>query len=131
MQPIEPRGPGNPSWSKGVSANPRGRENAAQRRARRDAIIAAWAEPYGGIEVLRPAELMLLNQAAELSMVRPRRSQDQVRHANTISKILTQVGFVSKHPREPLVEEEPPPDRSATDWLNERLAELQEAKSEP
>jgi hypothetical protein len=85
---------GNPSWVRGVSQNPRGRETKAEREARRDAIIAAWAEPFGGVAVLRSAELELLRQGAELSMCRPRNAEDRVRHANTISKIMVLVGFV-------------------------------------
>jgi hypothetical protein len=93
---------GNPRWVKGVSQNPRGRESKAARQARREAVIAAWAEPYGGVAALKPAELDLLYQAAELSLVRPRTVEDQVRVANTISKILAQVGFADKHrKREP------------------------------
>ena len=93
---------GNPAWGKGVSGNPRGRESKAARLARREAVIAAWAEPYGGIATLKPAELDLLHQAAELSLMRPRTVEDQVRVANTISKILAQVGFADKRrTREP------------------------------
>src|SRR5262245_46654272 len=96
------RSRGNPNWVPGVSQNPAGRESKAVRLARRDAIIAGWAEPFGGVTVLRSAELELLRQAAELSMCRPRNAEDRVRHANTISKILAQVGFVDKrHRREP------------------------------
>jgi hypothetical protein len=92
---AKPRG-GNPNWVRGVSQNPRGRETKAEREARRDAIIAAWADPFGGVAVLRSAELTLLREAAEVSMCKPRNSEDRVRHANTISKILAQVGFVDK-----------------------------------
>jgi hypothetical protein len=95
---AKPRG-GNPNWARGVSQNPRGRETKAEREARRDAIIAAWADPFGGVAVLRSAELTLLREAAELSMCKPRNSEDRVRHANTISKILAQVGFVGKRDR--------------------------------
>jgi hypothetical protein len=89
-------------WPKGVSGNPRGRESKASRLARREAIIAAWAEPFGGVAVLKPAELDLLRQAAELAMIRPRSAEDQVRVANTISKIMAQVGFADRRrKREP------------------------------
>src|SRR5262249_2893078 len=86
-------------WPKGVSGNPRGRESKATRRARCEGIIAAWAEPFGGITTLKPAELDLLRQAAELSLMRPRTVEDQGRVANTISKILAQVGFADKRRR--------------------------------
>src|SRR6516165_2036056 len=83
-------------WRPGQSGNPCGRESKASRLARREAIIARWAEPFGGIAALKPAELDLLHQAAELSLMRPRTVEDQVRVANTISKIMAQVGFVDK-----------------------------------
>jgi hypothetical protein len=113
---------GNPDWKPGVSANPRGKESRAQRMARRDATVEAWCAPFGGVSELQPAELMLLQQAAELSMVRPRRSEDQVRHANTISRILAQCGLANKHQREPIVEEAPPSASkfNALNWLRER-----------
>jgi hypothetical protein len=87
----------NPKWLPGVSQNPHGRESKATRMARRDAILAEWAAPYGGVVALRPAELDLLRQAAELVLIRPRTAEDKVRAANTVSKILAQVGFVDKH----------------------------------
>jgi len=93
---------GNPAWVKGTSQNPRGKESRASRLARREAIIGRWTEPHGGVAALRPAELDLLHQAAELSLMRPRTVEDQVRVANTISKILAQVGFADKRrKREP------------------------------
>jgi len=95
---AKPRG-GNPNWVPGRSQNPKGRESKAQRHARRERIIEEWCKPHGGLASLRPAELMLLHEAAELMLVRVRNSVDQVRRANTISKILAQVGFVDKRGR--------------------------------
>jgi hypothetical protein len=91
-----------------VSPNPRGRESKASRLARREAIIAEWCEPHGGIAVLKPAERDLLHQAAELSLMRPRTVEDQVRVANTISKILAQVGFADKRRKRELSEASTP-----------------------
>jgi len=79
----------------------RQREPRLPARAPRS-IIGRWTEPHGGVAALRPAELDLLHQAAELSLMRPRTVEDQVRVANTISKILAQVGFADKRrKREP------------------------------
>jgi len=86
---------GNPAWTKGVSQNPKGKESKAARLARREAIIAAWCEPHGGVATLKPAELELVRQAAELSMCRPRNVVERVRYANTISRIMTQVGLAA------------------------------------
>jgi len=92
----------NPSWLPGVSQNPSGRESAAARRARIEKIVAAWAGPFGGVDALLPAELVLAHTAAELSLYRPRRHEDAVRQANAISKLLAQAGLACRHekPRE-------------------------------
>jgi hypothetical protein len=101
QEPQQDKPRGNPRWVKGVSQNPRGRESKAARLARREATIARWAEPFGGVATLKPAEVDLLHQAAELSLIRPRTVEDAVRVANTISKILAQVGFADRRKREP------------------------------
>jgi hypothetical protein len=96
---------GNPNWAAGTSQNPAGKESKAARQARREAIIREWAEPFvGGMAMLQPAELALLHQAAELVLRNPRMrtAEDAVRCANTVSRILAQVGFVDRRPREPL-----------------------------
>src|SRR5262249_12258754 len=83
-------------------------------------ICKEWCAPFGGRGVLRPAELALLKTAAELSLHCPRRHEDVIRYANTISRIMAQCGLANKHEREPIEEEPPqPPDRSATDWIDE------------
>jgi hypothetical protein len=105
---------GDPTWVKGVSQNPRGRETKAQRLARIEAIIAGWCEPFGGVAVLQPAELALLRTAAELSLHHPRRAEDAVRYANTISRILAQCGLATKHAR--------PARESAVQSLSQYLA---------
>jgi hypothetical protein len=88
VQAGRPRG--NPTWRPGVSANPRGRETAAERQQRRDAVIASWT----GDRSFSPAALVLLQQAADLSMTRPRTDVERTRRANTIARILRQVGVV-------------------------------------
>ena len=68
----------------GVSGYPHGRESKASRTARRERLIAHWTAPYGGIDALKPAELDLLHQAAELHLrnIRARKAEDAVRIAN-------------------------------------------------
>jgi hypothetical protein len=90
---------GNPNWVPGRSQNPKGRETKAQRHARRERIIEEWCKPHGGLAALRPAELMLLHEAAELMLVRVRNSVEQLRRAGMISAILQQLGFVAKRDR--------------------------------
>jgi len=92
---AKPRG-GNPNWVPGQSQNPKGRESKAQRHARRERIIEEWCKPYGGLAALRPAELMLLHEAAELTLLRVRNSVQRLRRARTISAILQQIGIVGK-----------------------------------
>src|SRR5215831_14181494 len=95
---AKPRG-GNPKWIPGRSQNPKGRESKAQRHARRERIIEEWCKPYGGLAALRPAELMLLHEAAELTLVRMHNSVQRLRRARTISAILQQIGIVGKRDR--------------------------------
>jgi len=113
-------------WRPGQSGNPRGRESKASRLARREATIARWAEPYGGVAELKPAELDLLHQAAELSLMRPRTVEDQVRVANTISKILAQVGFADKRRKR-----EPPSAPDLATYLRTLKSEAPSATASP
>ena len=85
-----------PGFQPGTSGNPAGGPTRAAREAARAAVIAEWTAPYGGIAALRPAELALLHQAAELSLRRPRGYYEQLRVANTISKIMAQCGLAHK-----------------------------------
>src|SRR5438128_6524854 len=84
---------GNPNWRPGISGNPRGAESRAARQARIVARVAEWAAEWGGVEKLSAIERDLLRRAAELELIRPRRHEDAVRVANTISKLLAQTGF--------------------------------------
>jgi hypothetical protein len=122
----------------GVSGYPHGRESKAKRTARREALIARWTAPYGGAAALEPAELDLLHQAAELHLrnVRARTAEDAVRIANTISKIMAQVGLVNREqPREP-VEVEPEPEpvpvpaESAREQIERGIAEAMAKRSD-
>jgi hypothetical protein len=121
---------GNPSWTPGVSQNPAGRESKAQRRERIERIVAGWCEPFGGPSILQPAEYALLRTAAELTLHRPRRHEDAVRYANTISRILAQCGLANKHERQPIEEPYEPPAKSAADIIGEHLDRLQREREE-
>jgi hypothetical protein len=96
------RGPGNPNWRKGVSANPAGRESAAARRARREAMLVEIANDIGcGFEALSFTDKLLLNRAIELLDTKPTSHVDRVRAANAGTKLLQQVR--ERHPqREPV-----------------------------
>jgi hypothetical protein len=130
VQIDQGRGRGNPNWHKGTSANPRGRESYAARRARRERIVAEWAAPFGGVGVLKPAEVVLLDQAAELSLRRPRTAEDCVRIANSISKLMAQCGLAHRNhvePRVPISEPAPvPTGESATDAVTRAMAEFRD-----
>ncbi len=96
-QGTEQRRVGNPAWVRGRSANPRGRESKAARMSRRDRLIEEWTADIGGPASLTAAEIALLSQAAELAMApSPRTHEDRIRYANTIAKILRQVGLVDR-----------------------------------
>jgi hypothetical protein len=122
---------GNPHWTKGVSGNPAGKESRAQRRQRVEQLVEAWAAPFGGVDVLTPAELQLALTAGELSLSQPRRHEDLVRRANTISRLLAQAGLANRHVRELPVEEYEPPATSASDRVDELLRGLQREESTP
>jgi hypothetical protein len=96
------RKPGNPNWRKGVSANPAGRESAAARRARREAMLVEIANDIGcGVEALSFTDRLLLTRAIELLDTKPTSHVDRVRAATAGTKLLQQVR--ERHPRrEPL-----------------------------
>jgi hypothetical protein len=101
-QTTQNRHPGR--WPKGTSGNPRGSESRAAKEARVDAIVAEWTRPYGGASNLPPCNVVLLKHAADLSLRRPRRADDQVRLANTVSRLVAQAGLAScrEQPLEPV-----------------------------
>jgi hypothetical protein len=80
----------------GRSGNPKGRESAAKRQARCDALIATWTAPVGGVAALKPAEIDLLRSAADVYLRPPRRGEDPVRRLNTVSKVLALIGLVDR-----------------------------------
>ena len=87
-----PRPPGNPRWVKGVSGNPAGGESKAARRARIDQLVNEWA----GEIVLKSVERDLLRRAAELFLYsKPKTIEDQARIANTIGRLVAQVGLAN------------------------------------
>jgi hypothetical protein len=92
-QTTRNRHPGR--WPKGVSGNPAGEMSRAAKEARLDAIVAEWTRPYGGASNLPPCNVVLLKHAADLSLRRPRRADDQVRLANTVSRLVAQAGLAS------------------------------------
>lgn len=126
MQPAEQptkqstrrgRGEGRP-WRPGQSGNPVGKYSKAAHQARRDQIVADWAEPIGGVASLNRAELDLLRQAAELQMKHHRTSEEMTRAVNTISKIMAQVGLVDKRRRREL-----PSPPSLGDYVARKVAQ--------
>jgi hypothetical protein len=72
--------PGNP-----------GRPTVAEKRARILARATEFALPLGGLERLDAIERTLIEQAAELSLRRPRRQDELVRTANIVNRILRDV----------------------------------------
>jgi len=76
--------------------NPSGSLSRAAKLARRDAIIAEWTKDIGGEAALSAAERDLLRKAADLMQLRATRAEDQVRIANSVSKILAQCGLVNR-----------------------------------
>jgi hypothetical protein len=89
---------GNPNWVPGVSANPRGRLTAAAKQERIERKAAELAAEFGGLGALSACEKVMLEQAAALLLRRPRSSEDVVRVANAIGRIL---GSLTKH-RKPI-----------------------------
>jgi hypothetical protein len=75
----------------GRSGNPAGRMSRTEKRARVTAQVEAWVAELGGR--VGTAERIMLQRAAELSMLHPRRNEDATRTANTIAKLLAQAGF--------------------------------------
>jgi hypothetical protein len=78
----------------GVSGNPGGKESRAARRARIEALVTEWCKPFGDDPhaVLTPAEYQLATIAAELTLRRPKRHDDQIRQGTLISRLMAQAG---------------------------------------
>jgi hypothetical protein len=83
--------PGNP-----------GRPTAAERRVRIEVIAKQLAAEYGGLESLTAVERLLVMQAAELSLRKPRNAEDHVRIINATQRALAKLGKRQKHSRRPL-----------------------------
>ncbi len=96
---------------KGRSGNPAGGLSRAAKLARRDALIAEWTKDIGGEAALTAPERDLLRKAAELMQLRTTRAEDQVRIANSVSKILAQVGLVNRRGKQREPEHVPLRDR--------------------
>jgi hypothetical protein len=67
--------------SEGRSGNPAGRETRAQRQARIDALAAELAQEFGGLAALTACDRVLIGQAAQLLLRRPKGHSDVVRVA--------------------------------------------------
>src|SRR5262249_15054346 len=81
----------------GQSGNPRGRLPKAEQRARVAAQADAWAAELGS--KVGSYERGLLTRAAELSLLPRRRTEDAIRTANTIARLLGQAGFRARRLR--------------------------------
>jgi hypothetical protein len=80
----------------------RGRPTAAERRARIEAIAEALAAEYGGLGSLTAVERLLVMQAAELSLRKPRTAEDHVRIVNATQRALSKLGKRQRPNRRPL-----------------------------
>jgi hypothetical protein len=80
----------------------RGRPTAAERRARIEAIAEALAAEFGGLASLTAVERLLVMQAAELSLRKPRNAEDHVRIINATQRALAKLGKRYKPSRRPL-----------------------------
>jgi len=80
----------------------RGRPTAAERRARIEAIAKELAAEYGGLANLTAVERLLVMQAAELSLRKPRNAEDHVRIINSTQRALARLAKRQKPNRRPL-----------------------------
>ncbi len=87
-------------WFKpGESGNASGRESNAAKAARIARKVDEWLAPFGGTGALKPAELDLVRQAADLQTSAPRKGEDTIRRARMIVGLLAAAGVVSRHRR--------------------------------
>jgi hypothetical protein len=77
----------------GRSGNRLGRMSNAAQRAAVEAKARELAIEFGGFESLSVVKRELLIQAAQLLLRRPKTSEDVVRHANAVTKILRAIGL--------------------------------------
>jgi hypothetical protein len=86
----------------GQSGNPRGRLSRAEQRARVASQVAEWATELAALGVrVGAVERGLLQRAAELSLLHPRRNEDAIRTANALSRLLSQAGFRKDRRQQP------------------------------
>jgi hypothetical protein len=76
---------GTTRFKVGQCANPRGR---ASRKARIAAKMRELAGPLGGLDGMDAVALTLLEQAASVAISTPSKSEDAVRGANSVSRLL-------------------------------------------
>jgi hypothetical protein len=91
QSPEQARRPPTNGFKPGVSGNPYGKASKAQQRAMVLARAGELAEPLGGYEGLNSVEKILLEQAAELTLSKPRRHDQRLRTANIVNRILRDV----------------------------------------
>jgi hypothetical protein len=75
----------------GQSGNPFGRLSNAARQERINAKARELAVELGGWAALSPVDRVMLEQASELLLRRPRSAEDRVRHANAVQRLLATV----------------------------------------
>jgi hypothetical protein len=85
------RPPPTNGFKPGVSGNPFGKASKAQQRAMVLARATELAEPLGGYENLNALEKTLLEQAATLTLSKPRRHDLRLRTANIVNRIVRDV----------------------------------------
>ena len=95
------RAPDRTYYGCAVPGNP-GRPTAAERRTRIELIAKQLAAEYGGLESLTAVERLLVMQAAELSLRKPRNAEDHVRIINATQRALAKLGKRQKPNRRPL-----------------------------
>jgi hypothetical protein len=87
MDRMTDRTPDRTYYGCATPGNP-GRPTAAQRRARVEVIAKQLAAEYGGLASLTAVERLLVMQAAELSLRKPRNAEDHVRIINSTQRAL-------------------------------------------
>jgi hypothetical protein len=91
MEPMPERHPDRTYYGCATPGN-RGRPTAAERRARIESIAEQLAAEYGGLASLTAVERLLITQAAELSLRKPRNCEDHVRIINSTQRALAKLG---------------------------------------
>ena len=75
----------------GESGNPAGSLSAKARQDRIEARARELAVEFGGYDTLSPVDRVLVEQAAQLLLRKPRAGWDVIRHANSVQRLLATV----------------------------------------